>query len=151
MSRDSRHGIRLETRFETLYGSDRQEGEALLANVSHSGALLEGSAKRPALGSSVMLYVSLPDGGKPLELSGKVVRYTAEGFAIHYDKPNLDVVRFVDDAAALVSVLREGHPEAEQAPSSPAVALTEVELMVATDSRCFRECTSTPIRPPTTG
>ncbi len=106
MSRASRHGVRLKTHFETLYCSDRQEGEAVLANVSYSGALLE-SATRPAMGSRVMLYVCLPDGADPLELRGKVVRHTSDGFAIYYDKPNPDVVRFVDDEAAIASVFRE--------------------------------------------
>ncbi len=106
MSRASRQGVRLKTHFETLYCSDRQEGEAVLANVSYSGALLE-SATRPAMGSRVMLYVCLPDGVEPLKLRGKVVRHTSDGFALYYDKPNPDVVRFVDDEAAIASVLRE--------------------------------------------
>ena len=106
MSRESRHGVRLKTLFETLYCSDREEGEAVLADVSYSGALLE-SATRPAMGSRVMLYVCLPDCAKPVELRGKVVRHTSDGFAIYYDKPNSDVVRFLDDAAAIASLLPE--------------------------------------------
>ncbi len=106
MSRASRQGVRLKTHFETLYCSDREEGEAVLTNVSYSGALLE-SATRPTMGSRVMLYVCLPDGAGPLELRGKVVRHTSDGFAIYYDKPNPEVVRFVDDEAAIASVFRE--------------------------------------------
>ncbi len=133
MSRDMRHGIRLKTRFETLYCSDRQEGEAVLADVSYSGALLEGHTKKPALGSRVMLYVCLPNGAKPVELRGKVVRYTALGFAIQYDQPNPDVVRFVDDAAALVSVLREDFPEGAATPSARAGEYAGAQLVLATD------------------
>jgi hypothetical protein len=106
MSSESRHGVRLKTFFETLYCSDRQEGEAVLADVSYSGALLE-SATRPAVGSRVKLCVSLSDGAKPMELGGKVVRHTALGFAICYDNPNMDVVRRLDDEAAIASLLPE--------------------------------------------
>ena len=106
MSREARHGVRLKTHFETLYCSDRQEGEAVLADVSYSGALLE-SATRPAMSASVMLYVCLPDSEKPVELRGKVVRHTADGFAVYYDKPNPDVVRFVDDEAVTASLFGE--------------------------------------------
>jgi hypothetical protein len=106
MSRQERHGVRLKTHFETLYCSDRQEGEAVLADVSYSGALLQ-SATRPSIGSSIRLYVRLPDGAKPLELRGKVVRPTSDGFAIRYDEPNPEVVRLVDDAAAIASLIGE--------------------------------------------
>lgn len=106
MSSEERQGVRLKTRFETLYCSDRQEGEAVLADVSYSGALLE-SATKPAIGSSVMLYVRLPDSSKPVELRGKVVRHAPNGFAIFYDKPNPSVVRFVDDEAAIATLLED--------------------------------------------
>ncbi len=105
MSRKSCQGVCLKTHFETLDCSDRQEGDAILADVSHSGALLK-SATRPAMGSRVMLYVCPPGGADSLELRGKVVRHTSDGFAICYDKPNPEVVRLVDDEA-IAPVLRE--------------------------------------------
>jgi len=111
MSLESRDGVRLKTRFETLYCSDRQEGEAVLADVSYSGALLL-SAKKPAIGAKIVLYVRLPDDSKPVELRGKVVRHAPTGFAIHYDKPNPAVARFVDDEEAIASLLDEGLGEA---------------------------------------
>lgn len=124
MSDDLRHGVRLQTRFETLYCADRQEGQAILANVSHSGALLECSA-RPALGSRVMLYVCLPDGEKPVELRGQVVRHTPRGFAIYYDKPNPDVVRFVDDESAITSMLSENEAGSPTASDDDVLDLTD--------------------------
>ncbi len=60
------------------------------------------------MGSCVMLYVCQTGDADPLRLQGKVVRHTSDGFAIYYDKPNPEVVRFVDDEAAIASVFREG-------------------------------------------
>ncbi len=72
------------------------------------------------MGSRVRFYVSLPDGAEPLELCGKVVRHTSDGFAIHYDKPNPDVVRFLDDTEAIALLLPE-----EVGGSSPIVDFLE--------------------------
>jgi hypothetical protein len=107
---ESRNGVRLKTLFETLYCSGREEGEAMLADVSYSGALLESEAK-PSMGSSVTLNVCLPDGVKPVKLRGKVVRHTSGGFAIQYDKPNPQVVRIFDDTAVIERLVPDGTGE----------------------------------------
>ena len=123
MSHKPRRAVRLKVLFETLYCSNRQEGEAVLTDVSRSGALLD-SATKPVMGARVMLYVHPANGGEPVELRGKVARHTSDGFAIYYDKPSPDVVRLVDDEAAIGSLVREeivgvleststGNPESE--------------------------------------
>jgi hypothetical protein len=83
-----------------------------LANISYSGALIEGTTIRPEIGTFVVLHVNLNppsafEATTPFELAGNVVRHTTTGFAIEY-KDNLDpdVRRMVDDAAALMTAPR---------------------------------------------
>jgi hypothetical protein len=108
MPAELRNAVRLKTLFKTIYCSGHEEGEAILTDVSSSGALLE-SGTKPAMGRSVALHACLPGGVKPVMVRGKVVRHTSDGFAIQYDKPNLQVVRFFDDTAA-IELLLPGRP-----------------------------------------
>jgi hypothetical protein len=99
----NRRSERIRTRFETLYSSERQEGAGVLADISYSGALLEGTSLRPRIGSRVRVYILLPGRETPFELVGQVIRYTEHGFAIAYEKVDATIERFVDDAAGLVN------------------------------------------------
>ncbi len=101
---------RIPIHLAAFYSSGRIEADGLLANISYSGALIEDTTVRPAIGTFVVLYVYLKPPGAfeaatPFELVGHVVRHSSAGFAIEY-KDNLDpdVRRMVEDAAAVVAV-----------------------------------------------
>jgi len=89
---------------------ERVEGTATLVNISYSGALLEDTAMRPAIGTPINLFVFLkpPRAYKaetPSELPGMLVRPCSTGFAVKLeDNLDPDVRQMVDDAAALVTV-----------------------------------------------
>ena len=106
--RDNRISIRLEA----FYSFGRIEDEGMLADISYSGALIEGTTMQPEIGTRIVLYVYLKppsafEAVTPFELSGNVVRHSSTGFAIAYEG-NLDpdVRRVVDDAAAVVTAPR---------------------------------------------
>ncbi len=103
---------RISIRLEAFYSAGRVEGVGVLADISYSGALIEGTKMQPEIGTFVVLQVYLhpPDSfaaATPFELAGHVVRHSSAGFAIAY-KDNLDpdLRRMVDDAAAVVAVPR---------------------------------------------
>jgi len=85
----------------------RTEGVASLANISHSGALLEGTEMRPEVGTPIDLYLHLKPPSKPLELFGVVIRHSSYGFGVVFeDKLDPDLRRMVEDAAAVVATRR---------------------------------------------
>ena len=106
--RDDRTPIRLEVHFSF----SRVEGFGKLADISYSGALIEDTAMRPMIGTTIVLYVYLKppsafEAATPFELSGHVVRHSSTGFAIEYeDNHDPDLRRMVDDAAAIVATRR---------------------------------------------
>ena len=106
--RDDRIFIRLEA----FYSFGRMEDEGMLADISYSGALIEGTTMQPEIGTHITLYVYLEppsafNAATPFALDGHVVRHSSNGFAIEY-KDNLDpdVRRMVGDAAAVVAAPR---------------------------------------------
>ena len=105
---------RIKTRFETLYCFQREEGAGVLADISHSGALVEDATVRPGLGTPMRVHVFLAGQAEPFELVGQVVRHTGSGFAIEYEKLSPEVVGFIDDAAAILKPLTDapGGPRA---------------------------------------
>jgi hypothetical protein len=99
-SSERRRGSRIRTRFETAYSAGREEGTGILAEVSHSGALLTQGSLQPRLGSKVRVYVLLSE---PFEVVGKVVRHVGDrSFAIEYSDVSPELRRLIDDAAAIV-------------------------------------------------
>ncbi|MCZ6464312.1 MAG: PilZ domain-containing protein [Proteobacteria bacterium] len=102
---DNRRDMRIRTQFETLYSAGRSEGAGVLADISYSGARLEGVSSKPDIGTELRLYVFLQP-VMPFELIGEVVRHSENGFAIEYKNLDPEVRRLVDDAAALVSAPR---------------------------------------------
>jgi len=100
---EKRSHPRFRTRFEALCASARHEGAGVLADISYTGARLEGSSLRPELGTKIHLYVFIQP-VRPFELAGEVVRSDASGFAIAYTVEDPEVQRLVDDVAALVCV-----------------------------------------------
>ena len=101
---------RFSTHLETFYYARRVDADGGVANISHSGALIEETSMRPEIGASVVLYVYLKPpsafgAATPFKLVGQVARHTSTGFAIEYeDDLDPDVRRMVDDAAAVVAV-----------------------------------------------
>jgi hypothetical protein len=85
------------------------EDDGMLADISYSGALIEGTTMQPEIGTRVVLYVYLKppsafEAKAPFELTGHIVRHSSTGFAIEYeDNLDPDVRRMVDDAAAVVA------------------------------------------------
>ena len=75
----------------------------MLADISRSGARLEGASYCPEPGTKVRLYVFIQP-VSPFELAGEVVRSEAASFAIRFTELDPDVGRLVDDVAALVSM-----------------------------------------------
>ena len=79
---------RIATDLSTFFFSAPEEGPAVLANVSPTGALLAlaQTELRPRVGASVRLSVILRN--QILHAMGKVVRQTERGFAIEFDTRN---------------------------------------------------------------
>jgi hypothetical protein len=106
--RDDRISIRLEA----FYSYGRVEDNGMLADISYSGALIEGTTMQPEIGTRVVLYVHLNppsafEATPPFELTGHVARHHSTGFAIEYeDNHDPDLRRMVDDAAAIVATRR---------------------------------------------
>ena len=108
-----RHKNRIPTTLKTYYSFDGVDGVGVLADVSYSGALIEGiSTRPPEIGAPIALCVYLisPRGFEevtPFELTGHVVRHSSTGFAIEYeDNHDPDVRQMLDDAAAIVAAPR---------------------------------------------
>jgi hypothetical protein len=106
--RDDRISIRLEA----FYSYGRVEDNGMLADISYSGALIEGTTMQPEIGTRVVLYVHLNppsafEATPPFELTGHIARHHSTGFAIEYeDNHDPDLRRMVDDAAAIVATRR---------------------------------------------
>ncbi len=99
---DNRKDTRFKTRFDALYASGRTEGAGVLADLSYSGARIEGASLCPRVGTRVRLYVFIQP-ISPFELIGHVVRSTESGFAIAYDVSDPGLRDLVDDIAAIVA------------------------------------------------
>ena len=98
---DRRHHPRFCARFEAFCSSGREEGQGQLRDLSYSGAQISDVAFRPALGTTVRLFV-LVDPSPPFELTGVVVRHLDDGFAIEFSELAAEVRNLVDDVAAVV-------------------------------------------------
>jgi hypothetical protein len=109
---DKRRDDRISIRLEAFYSFGRVEDNGMLADISYSGALIEGTTMKPEIGTRVSLYVYLKppsafEATAPFELTGVISRHSSDGFAIEYeDNHGPDLRRMVDDAAALVATRR---------------------------------------------
>jgi len=103
---ERRRGARYYTSLNAHYSAGPEEGIGVLANISYSGALIEGSSVQPNVGSKVRVYV-FPESldpiapASPYELVGRVVRHSASGFAIEYEENDPEVRALVDKAASV--------------------------------------------------
>jgi hypothetical protein len=107
-----RRNERISIRLEAYFSFGCCEVVGVLADISYSGALIEDTSIRPAIGTPIVLHVYLKppsafEAEAPFELPGRIVRHSSTGFAIaHEDNLDSDVRRMVDDAAAIVAVPR---------------------------------------------
>ena len=100
-----RRGARVDTALNAHYSTGPEDGIGVLANLSYSGALIEGSSVQPTVGTKVRVYVFTEPvdpiaPASPYELVGRVVRHSSSGFAIEYDETDSDVLRLLDKAAS---------------------------------------------------
>ena len=100
---------RVPIRLDTYYAYGWVEGAGVVANISYSGALIEGTPAQPDIGTPIVLHVCLhpPSAfqvSSPFELVGHVARHSPSGFAVKYDDGvNQKVRHVVDNAAAIVA------------------------------------------------
>ena len=87
-AQDKRSGSRIKAGIEVYFSAAREEGRAVLSDVSSVGVLLAETPSRPAVGARVRLTVHLPNRGRRLQVVGYVDRHTQDGFAIEYERPN---------------------------------------------------------------
>ncbi len=71
---------------EVLCSSRREEGTAMLKDLSVSGALLE-TAIRLAVGDSVTIWFQADPKDEPCSFHTRVVRHTPDGFAVEFAAP----------------------------------------------------------------
>ena len=72
---------------DVLCSSGREEGTAILKDLSVSGALLEPATIRPAVGDSVTIRLQAESDEEPDLLRTTVVRQTPNGFAVEFSVP----------------------------------------------------------------
>jgi hypothetical protein len=101
---EKRRDPRFNTAFNAHYSAGPEEGIGVLANISNSGALIEGSSVLPTVGSKVRVFVFTEPAdpmapASPVELVGRVVRHSSSGFAIEYDESDPELSRLIDEAA----------------------------------------------------
>ena len=103
--RERRRGDRVATALNAHYSAGPEDGIGVLANISYSGALIEGSSVQPTVGSRVRIYVFTEPvdpiaPASPYELVGRVVRHSSSGFAIEYEDADPEVRQLVDEASS---------------------------------------------------
>ncbi len=102
---EKRRAERFATALNAHYSAGPEDGIGVLANISYSGALIEGSSVQPSVGTVVRIYVFTEPvdpiaPATPYELVGRVVRHSSAGFAIEYEEPDPEVNQLVDAAAS---------------------------------------------------
>lgn len=103
--RERRRGDRVAIALNAHYSAGPEDGIGVLANISYSGALIEGSSVQPTVGSKVRIYVFTEPvdpiaPASPYELVGRVVRHSSSGFAIEYEDDDPEVRQLVDEASS---------------------------------------------------
>lgn len=98
-----RRNPRYRTRFDALCAAGEREGAGILADLSRSGARIEGASFCPEPGTKIRLYVFIQPVA-PFELVGEVVRADDARFAIRFTELDPAIGRLVEDVAAVVSL-----------------------------------------------
>ncbi len=79
---------------EVLCSAGREDGFAILKDLSVSGALLETATFRPAVGDSVTIWLQAEPDEEPDSVRTEVVRHTLRGFAVVFRVP-YSVIRHI--------------------------------------------------------
>ena len=82
--KEQRRAPRTNIGMDLLCSSGRDEGTAMLVNLSSSGALLDPAALRPAVGNSVTIRFPTISKEEFPALPTVVVRHTPDGFAVKF-------------------------------------------------------------------
>jgi hypothetical protein len=101
-TRNRRQEGRLFTSYDCVLAGIRQRASGRVADISHQGALIDGTQAIPVRGELVGL--TFPHGEKPVLLIGWVTRHVEHGFAIEFDHLDERARGLIDDLAALVAV-----------------------------------------------
>jgi hypothetical protein len=75
-------------------GDDSRPGS--LVNISVSGARLRCGKPLPGVGSPVEIHVE-PGGTPPIDIAGRTVRLTEDGFAMQFDRVTTELLQLVGD------------------------------------------------------
>jgi hypothetical protein len=81
------------------------EGIALLRDLSAHGACVEDTSARPEIGKTVRLSVRVSDRQEHWVLVATVVRHFENGFAVEFDKPEVQVGGLVGEEPAIETAL----------------------------------------------
>ena len=81
---EHRRAPRISIGVDLLCSSGRDEGRAVLVNLSPSGALLEAATLRPEVGSSVSILFPTTSIEELRILATVVVRHAPNGFAVKF-------------------------------------------------------------------
>ena len=100
-----RESHRVRVSFDALYSEGRVEGAGQLADLSHTGARIDGASLIPKVGSNMRIYVFVQPVA-PFEIVGEVVRHLEGGFALEFKGLGDEARALVDDAAAVVDTHR---------------------------------------------
>ena len=77
---------RFEVPVQIKYSAGAVRGEGVLCNISSTGALIDEATLNLTLGTELTLELCFFGDSAPVEISAKVVRKVASGFALHFVK-----------------------------------------------------------------
>ncbi|MCA9502106.1 MAG: PilZ domain-containing protein [Myxococcales bacterium] len=105
-SKNERKSGRFPVDIECHGTATRQKGRALLADVSHDGALVLKTGIVPIRGELIGVTADTVAG--PLLLIGWCVRHVDDGFAIEFDHLDERAAAFIDDLSSVVPTRSRG-------------------------------------------
>jgi len=100
-TRNRRRDGRFVAHFECNYAASRRKGTGVLSDLSRFGAFIDDASEVPGRGDLVTLRFE-DYSESELVLYGWVTRHQSRGFAIEFDELEPEVLRLVEDLAALV-------------------------------------------------
>ncbi len=93
---EPRAAARKTVDFSVLYRTGLQQSEATLTNISLTGARLESSVTIPPVGAIVVIKLKPSRQDEPIPVNGRVVRYTASGFAVEFLSLNREAQQMIE-------------------------------------------------------
>ena len=93
---ESRAAARKMVSFSVLYRTGLRRHEAVLVDISLTGALLACSAVLPPAGAIVLINLTPPEQEEPITVSARVVRFTPRGFAVQFLSVTEEIQQLVE-------------------------------------------------------